>query len=192
MSDEEPDLVEDAVSKKELIIARNATDVQKMRLDKLMENPEKPVPIPDRTEDWKPQEPPDFVRFYMGSSAGAGSEVFHVYRHLRRRENARQDWLRRQTVKEEKDKEFQERMESNKAKCEEKTTKKREKRKKKKQRQLARKKAKNDGGDAEPQKSQTATADEDNSSENDENDIEQQQKDEDDQDEPPSFVMGGH
>ena len=39
MSDEEPDLVEDAVSKKELIIARNATDVQKMRLDKLMENP---------------------------------------------------------------------------------------------------------------------------------------------------------
>jgi len=39
MSDEEPDLVEDAVSKKELIIAKNAKDVQKMRLDKLMENP---------------------------------------------------------------------------------------------------------------------------------------------------------
>lgn len=37
--EEEPDLVEDAVSKKELIIARNAKDVQKMRLDKLMENP---------------------------------------------------------------------------------------------------------------------------------------------------------
>jgi len=37
--EEEPDLVEDAVSKKELIIARNAQDVQKMRLDKLMENP---------------------------------------------------------------------------------------------------------------------------------------------------------
>lgn len=39
--EEEPDLVEDAVSKKELIIARNAKDVQKMRLDKLMENPVK-------------------------------------------------------------------------------------------------------------------------------------------------------
>lgn len=37
--EEEPDLVEDAVTKKELIIARNASDVQKMRLDKLMENP---------------------------------------------------------------------------------------------------------------------------------------------------------
>ena len=37
--EEEPDLVEDAVTKKELIIARNAQDVQKMRLDKLMENP---------------------------------------------------------------------------------------------------------------------------------------------------------
>ena len=39
--EEEPDLVEDAVTKKELIIARNARDVQKMRLDKLMENPVK-------------------------------------------------------------------------------------------------------------------------------------------------------
>ena len=37
--EEEPDLVEDAVSKKELIIARDARDVQKMRLNKLMENP---------------------------------------------------------------------------------------------------------------------------------------------------------
>ena len=37
--EEEPDLVEDAVTKKELIIARNPKDVQKMRLDKLMENP---------------------------------------------------------------------------------------------------------------------------------------------------------
>ena len=34
-----------------------------------------------------------------GSSAGAGSEVFHVYRHLRRRENIRQDWIRRQAMK---------------------------------------------------------------------------------------------
>lgn len=42
---------------------------------------------------------PSFVRNVMGSSAGAGSGEFHVYRHLRRKEYARQKQIQQQSVK---------------------------------------------------------------------------------------------
>lgn len=44
-------------------------------------------------------ETPSFVRNVMGSSAGAGSGEFHVYRHLRRKEYARQKQIQQQGVK---------------------------------------------------------------------------------------------
>lgn len=43
--------------------------------------------------------PPDFVRNVMGSSAGAGSGEFHVYRHLRRKEYARQKFIQEKSEK---------------------------------------------------------------------------------------------
>lgn len=43
-------------------------------------------------------ETPSFVRNVMGSSAGAGSGEFHVYRHLRRKEYARQKQIQQQSV----------------------------------------------------------------------------------------------
>ena len=63
-----------------------------------------------------------------GSSAGAGSEVFHVYRHLRRYEMSRQQWIEETAKAEDKDTEFLMRLAEKKVEAEEKTAKKRAKR----------------------------------------------------------------
>ena len=78
---------------------------------------------------------PEFVRDVMGSSAGAGSGEFHVYRALRRREFSRQDFLEKRSEKDIKDDEYHEKLEENKRLAEEKTAKKRAKRERAKQKQ---------------------------------------------------------
>lgn len=112
---------------------------------------DKPVVIPDfSNKKDKDYQAPSFVRNVMGSSAGAGSGEFHgkillyftlttietfsisVYRHLRRKEFARQKHMKSMSEKERLDAEFQEKLEENQRLAEEKTNKKREKRKKKK------------------------------------------------------------
>lgn len=65
---------------------------------------------------------------HTGSSAGAGSEVFHVYRHLRRRENIRQEHMQRSAKTEDLELEFQEKLARNYMEAEERTSKKRAKR----------------------------------------------------------------
>lgn len=55
--------------------------------------------IPDRLKEKKMPHVPEFVRNVMGSSAGAGSGEFHVYRHLRRKEYARQKFIQEKSEK---------------------------------------------------------------------------------------------
>ena len=66
--------------------------------------------------------------FFSGSSAGAGSEVFHVYRHLRRYELTRQQWIEESATNEDKDLHFMMNLAAKKSADEERTAKKRAKR----------------------------------------------------------------
>lgn len=95
----------------------------------------KPVVIPEAQKERNcNQTAPSFVRNVMGSSAGAGSGEFHVYRHLRRKEYSRQKNIQAMSAREQQDQEFQRKIEHNQRVAEEKTAKKRAKRLKKKER----------------------------------------------------------
>ncbi|RZF48621.1 hypothetical protein LSTR_LSTR017314 [Laodelphax striatellus] len=60
---------------------------------------DKPIVIPEPSREKKSPHVPEFVRNVMGSSAGAGSGEFHVYRHLRRKEYSRQKFIQEKAEK---------------------------------------------------------------------------------------------
>ncbi|CRL04323.1 CLUMA_CG017418, isoform A [Clunio marinus] len=127
---------------KQKFVHRSLADVQRAKLEKLMKNPDKPVIIPELARKDKEYNAPSFVRNVMGSSAGAGSGEFHVYRHLRRKEYARQKHLKMECETERLNEEYQQRLEDNQRKAEDKTSKKRAKRLKKKMKGKGKKKLK--------------------------------------------------
>lgn len=98
----------------------------------------KEVIIPDRPKSKDATDSaPSFVRNVMGSSAGAGSGEFHVYRHLRRKEYARLKDIEQKSLTEKLNDQFQAKLDNNKRASDEKTAKKRAKRLKKKQQKKA-------------------------------------------------------
>lgn len=106
-------------------------EAQQEKLDKLFEKIDKPVYIPEPPKEKNiVQAPKDFIRNVSGSSAGAGSGDFHVYRAQRRREYARMKSMDDQEKKEKEDKEYSEKLARLREEDEERTAKKRAKRQK--------------------------------------------------------------
>ncbi|KAJ7996995.1 hypothetical protein DPEC_G00224320 [Dallia pectoralis] len=161
-----------------LIIAKTPAEEQRLKLERLMRNPDKPAPIPDRPKEWNPRAPPEFVRDVMGSSAGAGSGEFHVYRHLRRREYQRQDFLDKMTEKQKMDLDYIDKVAKNQLAADERTAKRKKKREKLKQKKNMAKKAKQEATQGEDSEKSS-------SSESDDQDREAE-----DDAEAPSFIMG--
>ncbi|KRY77217.1 PRKR-interacting protein 1 -like protein [Trichinella pseudospiralis] len=79
--------------------AKTAVDEQRRRLEKLLQNIDKPAYIPEKPKEWKPEPPPEFVRNVVGSSAGAGSGEYHIYRNIRKKENERLQYIEQQAIK---------------------------------------------------------------------------------------------
>ncbi|KAK6190920.1 hypothetical protein SNE40_002686 [Patella caerulea] len=150
-------------SEKKVLVVHSATDLQRLKLEKLMKNPNKEVFIPDKPKDSSAKKTPEFIRNVWGSSAGAGSGDFHVYRGVRRREYARQKFNAEKAKREELDAEFSEKVKKNQTEAEKKAAKKRAKRLKKKQRQKAAKKLKSGKQEEE---SEEESEDEDDEEEN--------------------------
>ncbi|CAM4535828.1 unnamed protein product [Leuciscus chuanchicus] len=179
MAEEKKDARSGKAPKKEsqpLIIAKTPAEEQRLKLERLMRNPDKPAPIPERPKDWNPRAPPEFVRDVMGSSAGAGSGEFHVYRHLRRREYQRQDFLERISEKQKMDEDYIAKVKENQEAAVERTAKRRKKREKLKQKKLMAKKAKMESQKEGSEESSSSSASE--------------AEDRDDDAEVPSFIMG--
>ncbi|KAJ3190040.1 hypothetical protein HDU85_000331 [Gaertneriomyces sp. JEL0708] len=123
-------------------------DIAASQISKLMSNIEKPVHIPtpkDKTASLK--QPRDFVRNVQGSSAGAGSGEFHVYRALRRKEYKRLEVLEHLSKEEQEQRAFQEKIAAIREQEAARTAKKREKRKKRRQNVGSNKKARTDVDD---------------------------------------------
>ncbi|CAB4066399.1 unnamed protein product [Lepeophtheirus salmonis] len=114
-------------------------DLQRRKIQKLMSDPNKPVFIPTKNSEKDPNKAPDFVYNVMGSSAGAGSGEFHVYRQIRRKEMARQKILEGRRRADVLNAEFVNKMEETKKAEENKTSKKRAKRQRRKEKMKAKK-----------------------------------------------------
>ncbi|KAL1857894.1 hypothetical protein Plec18167_001702 [Paecilomyces lecythidis] len=108
---------------------------QATQIESLFKDPSKDIQIPppkrEKTGAALPP-PPEIVANVQGSSAGAGSGEFHVYKASRRREYERIQLMEEEVKKEKADEEFEKKREEQRRKDEERTEKNRKKREKRK------------------------------------------------------------
>jgi hypothetical protein len=83
---------------------------QALKLERLLANPDKAVVIPARPSTEKTlRAPREMMKNVSGSSAGAGSGEFHIYKHSRRREGERVKLMEDAAQREKDAKDFAER-----------------------------------------------------------------------------------
>jgi len=65
------------------------TDIYRRQIEKLFDNPEKEIQLPAGPKEKSVRAPVEMMKNVQGSSSGAGSGEFHVYKQARRREYER-------------------------------------------------------------------------------------------------------
>ena len=79
--------------------APTPAELQRLHLAKLLKDPSKPVNIPSAPKEKSLRPPREMMKNVQGSSAGAGSGEFHVYKASRRREYERLKLMDEETQK---------------------------------------------------------------------------------------------
>ncbi|KAI4680237.1 uncharacterized protein J4E88_006129 [Alternaria novae-zelandiae] len=133
-------------TKKRALTPRSA---QASEVEALFAKPDRDIYIPGSSALAKSSLPPEIVANVQGSSAGAGSGEFHVYKASRRREYERLRMMDEEVKKEEDEKEFAKRKGELEKKDNEKTEKNRLKREKARQRKEKAKKGGKGGAGSE-------------------------------------------
>lgn len=109
----------------------SAHELQAQAISKLLAHPDKEVKIPEAPAQRSIRAPRDVMKNVSGSSAGAGSGEFHVYKQQRRREYERIQLMEEQAQKQAEQDEFDRKRAALDQQAESKTDKNRAKREKK-------------------------------------------------------------